>query len=284
MLRENTTRLMPALLSLSASLLWGTADFLGGEATHRRSAAAVTFATQLIAAIALLLVVSVLRRWQDAGTGLLWGVGAGLVGPVGLACFYRALADGTMGVVAPIAATGVLVPVAVGLATGEHPSALQLAGVAAAFVGVLLVSGPELRGVGVRRRSVFLAVAAAAAFGVVYVCLARGSESSVAMTLMSMRCVGASIMVIPALVGGGLRGIGGRELARFTAIGLFDVGANGSFAVASTLGLLSLTATLGSLYPLVTAVLARIVLKERLRPVQLAGALVVIAGIVLITV
>jgi len=274
---------MAALLALGASVLWGTADFLGGLSAQRRPAVAVGFASQGIAAVAVLAFVAVTGRFDGWGPYLGWGATAGVVGVLGLVCLYRALADGTMGVVAPIAATGVIVPVVVGLASGERPTPFQIAGVVVAIAGVVLVSVSEVRGVPVRRRSILLALVAAVCLGAVLVFLARGGATSVPMTLLAQRTTGVAFMAIPALLGGGLRNLRWRETGTFAAIGITDVFANGAFALASTIGLLSLTATLSSFYPVMTAVLARIVLGERLRRIQLAGVVVVISGVILIT-
>jgi len=275
---------MAALLALAASALWGTADFLGGLSAQRRPAVAVGFLSQAIAAAAVLAYVTAAGRFEGWGAYLLWGAAAGVVGLLGLVCLYRALADGTMGVVAPIAATGVIVPVVVGFASGERPTPFQIVGIILSIAGVLLVSVSEISSVPLRRRSILLALVAAVCLGAVLVFLARGGETSVPMTLLAQRVTGVAFMAIPALVGGGLRKLRWRETATFAGIGLTDVSANGAFALASTMGLLSLTATLSSFYPVMTAVLARIVLGQRLRRVQLGGLVVVIAGVVLITV
>jgi drug/metabolite transporter (DMT)-like permease len=103
------------------------------------------------------------------------------------------------------------------------------------------------------------------------------------MTLLVQRMASVAALAGPALASGGLNGMRPRELATAGALGLFDISANAAFAVATTVGLLSLTAILGSLYPVVTALLARVVLQERLRGVQIAGTAVVLAGVVLIT-
>ena len=74
----------------------------------------------------------------------------------------------------------------------------------------------------------------------------------------------------------------GRDWGTLAGIGVFDNGANALFALASSRGLLSLVAVLGSLYPVVTAVLARTVLHERVSRVQLVGITAAIIGVVLI--
>src|SRR3954469_24502619 len=131
-------------LALLASLLWGTADFLGGTAARRLPAIGVVFVSQGFAMVGMIVVATVAAAWGDDTGYLGWAIAAAVVGVVALTAFYAALASGTMGVVAPIAALGVVVPVSVGLAQGDRPSPWQGVGVALAIVGVVLASGPEV--------------------------------------------------------------------------------------------------------------------------------------------
>ncbi|MFN2626063.1 MAG: EamA family transporter, partial [Mycobacteriales bacterium] len=156
------------------------------------------------------------------------------------------------------------------------------------IVGIVLASGPELRGGAAARSSVALAGFAAAGFGTVLVALAEGSRTSVAMTLLAMRavtavCGGVAIAVLLAL----RRGIGpawpaGRERWTLGLIGLGDAGATGAYSVATTGGLVSVVAVLASLYPVTTALLARELHGERLRRIQVAGVVAVLGGVVLL--
>lgn len=278
---------MSAALALLSSLLWGASDFLGGLATRRLPVASVLGAAQLVALLGLAPLALVLGE-LDAERGYLWpGVVAGTVGAAALAAFYLALSTGTMGVVAPVAALGVVVPVVVGLLQGESPSLLQVAGMAVAVVGVVLASGPELSG-GAGLRPLLLAAAAAVGFGVVLVLVAQGSEEggSVVMVLLTMRLT--VVLGLTALLVGLARGRGWelglrrKDLPLVLAIGLGDVAANGSYAVASQSALVSVTSVLASLYPVVTALLAAQFLRERLTPVQVAGVAASLGGVVLI--
>ena len=127
---------MLVLLALLSSLLWGVSDFLGGTATRRLRAAAVVGGSQGIALLGLLAYVVAAGQLADVvqdPSKLLPGLAAGVIGAASLAAFYAALAEGTMGVIAPIAALGTLLPVVVGLARGEAPSLLQLVGIAVAI-------------------------------------------------------------------------------------------------------------------------------------------------------
>lgn len=280
---------MPALLALLASLLWGTADFLGGTATRRIPAASVVGVSQLVALLGLVPVAVAAGALDEPRNYLLPAVAAGACGVVALAAFYRALAVGTMGVVAPVAALGVVVPVAAGLVAGESPARLQLAGIALAVVGVVLASGPELGG---RAGALPLVLAGVAAlgFGAVLVLIAQatrsGSFGSVVMTLLTMRLV--SVVVLTLLLVAGLRvrgaqlGVRRADLTVLLAIGAFDVGANAAFAVAAQSGLVSVTAVLASLYPVVTVLLARRLHGERLVGGQLVGVALALGGVVLL--
>lgn len=294
---------MTALLALGSSLLWGIADFLGGTATRRLPAYLVIGWSQALALVVLVPLAVLTGAYADPLGYLPWAVAAGLVGLVALGAFYSALASGTMGVVAPIAATSVVVPVTVGLARGDRPSALQVAGIAAAGLGVVLASGAG--GVGGRNRAsvrpVVLSLVAAAGFGAVIVFLALGARSSVLMTLVTMRVVTVTVVAAGAVALGtrsarGSRsggrshrlressGLGSarRELPLLAAVGFGDGAANAAYAAATTRGALSIVAVLGSLYPAVTVLLARQVHGERLRPIQSAGVTVALAGVVLI--
>lgn len=280
---------MSAALALLSSVLWGTADFLGGTASRRLDALRVVLVSQAVALGGLVPLVLLLAPEVTAAT-VGTGVVAGLVGPGALFAFYRALALGTMGVVAPIAALGVVVPVAAGLASGEEPSGVQVAGIAVAVVGVVLASGPELRGAGRGgTRPLVLALGAAVGFGVVFVLLAEGSASAgtaeVVLVLLAMRATSVAVLGALLLARGGTAAVAvpRRDLPTLAVIGAFDVGANGTFAVASQSDLVSVVAVLASLYPAVTAVLAWRLHGERLRPLQLAGVAAALAGVVLLS-
>jgi drug/metabolite transporter (DMT)-like permease len=133
---------MAAVLALFASLLWGSSDFLGGTASRRTAVLAVVGGSQVLALIGLCLVATATGSWGDPTGYVPWAIAGGVVGTGALVAFYAALAAGTMGVVAPIAALSAVIPVAVGLARGERPSVLTLTGIAVAVAGVVLASGP----------------------------------------------------------------------------------------------------------------------------------------------
>jgi drug/metabolite transporter (DMT)-like permease len=275
-------------LALLASLLWGTADFLGGTAARRMPAMAVIAVSQAVALGGLLVVAAVLGSYDDPNGYLGWALAAALVNLVALGAFYAALADGTMGVVAAIAALGVDVPVLVGVIQGDRPAVLQGVGLLLAAGGVVLASGPEVRSSGPdgaprgSRRPLVLAGVAAVGFGSVIVCVAHGAQTSTVMMLLVMRATSVSALLVLAVFGFVQLRTGRADLPILVAIGIGDVGANAALAVATTHGLLAVVAVLASLYPAVTVLLARAVHDERLKRVQAVGVLVAMTGVVLI--
>lgn len=273
-------------LALLSSALWGTSDFLGGTTSRRLPPAGVAAASEACGLLVMVVVAAVTGAFDDPTGYLGWALLGAVAGSTGIVAFYRALATGTMGVVAPIAALGVALPVVVGIAGGDRPSAAQGVGLAVAVVGVVLASGPELDAPDRRRAAVplVLAVVAAVSFGIVFVALDRGARSSTVMTLVVMRA--ASLVYLGGLAASlprmfSLR-VGWRDLPVLAVIGTFDVGANLTFGLATRHGLLSLVSVLSSLYPAITVVLARAVHDERLRAVQLSGVVAALAGVALI--
>jgi drug/metabolite transporter (DMT)-like permease len=278
---------MAAALALLSSLLWGGADFLGGTISRRHQAALVVGISQTAGLLAIA-VVAVAAGALDDGAGYLpWAVLSGVAGVVGLVSFYAALAAGTMGVVAPIAALGVVVPVLAGLARGERPAVLQLVGIVVAVAGVVLASGPELSG-RAGARPVLLAAVAAVGFGVALLAIAEGSRHSTLMTLVSMRVTSVTLLAVALVValGRGTPGsefvLGPRDLGLVALVGLGDVAANLSFGLASRRDDVSVVSVLGSLYPVVTVLLARGLHGERLGRLQQAGVAGALVGVVLI--
>lgn len=273
------------LLALAASAFWGLADFFGGRESRRLPALWVVFASQAVAFGLLCLLVAglaVTGNVPDALGWLPWGAAAGVSGAVALVAFYRGLATGRMGVVAPIAATGAVVPVVVGLARGDEPHTLQVVGIAVAIVGVVLASRPEVEAAAHGAlRPVLLAVAAGLGFGLVLVFLDLGSRTDVAFTLWAQR--GVAVTGLLALAWRVRPTAGASALWPLAVIGVSDIAANAAFAFASTTdAALSVVAVLASLYPIVTGLLAWQLLHERLTRTQWFGVAAALAGTLLI--
>jgi len=277
---------MLSLLALLSSVAWGTSDFFAGLKARSMAPAAVVAVTQAFALVALSIILLVRHQGlapEFSGNGAVWAGVAGAAGAAGLVCFYTALASGTMGVVAPISSLGALVPVLLGLLTGEHPSTTAWVGMALAVTGAALASGPELAGA-VPPRPVILAAAAAGFFGIALFSLDRGARYALLETLWGMRLTSVALFLVAGLV---VRSVGGtrvRDLPVLAVIGLGDVTANGLFAYASSRGLVSIASVLGSLYPVATLFWARLLLGERLRRVQGIGVALTLVGVLSIAV
>lgn len=274
---------MTVLLALGSSVLWGSADFAGGVLTRRRSALAVTWASQLAALLALVLFATATQTWARPGGYLWYGIAAGVLGSVGLISFYRALAAGPMGLVAAISSTAVVLPVLAGMLRGEQPGPLQDAGIVLAVFGVVLASGPELRsGQSVRRSTIGLALLGALGFGGYLWAVAAARGQNLPMLLVTQRATNLVVGGVLLLGTGTAVRLAARDLPALVFVGLADVAANATYALATRSGLVSVVAVLASLYPLVTALLARFVVGERLRPLQQVGAATAMAGVLLL--
>ena len=273
-----------AFLALAASLAWGLGDFFGGVKARVMPSLMVMAASQPFGLAALGIVVAI-RGTGIPGDEVAWAALSAAFGTAGLVAFYRGMASGAISVVAPIAAVSAGVPVIWGVAvSGNHISDLQAIGFVAAMGGSVAAS-LELRP---ERRQLAAGVGWAAlamlAFGAYYVPMHAASSQDWLWPAFLFRCTSVTIVVSVALVRRlsprGLRA----HLPALVAIGFLDTGGNALFAAASsTHGLLSVVSVLASLYPVVTVLLARMVLGERVQRTQDAGVLVALVGVVLIT-
>jgi len=270
-----------ALLALLSSAMWGSADYVGGVLSRRRAALQIAAGSQAIALV-VVWAAMLLSGTGITGDAVRWGLLAGGCGGLAVMAFYAALAAGTMGVVAPISALGLIVPVVAGLLAGERPGGLQLLGIAVAVVGVVLASGPELSG-GASPRPLLFAALAGLGFGLTLLLLAQTDDTLPTLAMMrvsSVSLLGAILLVSLRRTPG--RRIGVRELPALAFVGLGDLGANGLFVLASASGLLSVVAVLSSLYPAVTVLLAWRFGRERLRRIQVTGVATALVGVVLL--
>jgi drug/metabolite transporter (DMT)-like permease len=272
-------------LGVSASVCWGLGDFLGGITTRRVPGIVVVGVSQIIGLLVLGLVVAVGRPGFPGLDALLPGIAAGVVSAGGIVCLYKALAIGTMSIVAPIAATSAIVPVLVGAAQGEDPSAWQIAGMVLAGIGVVLASRSgesDQERAGELRKSVLLAIVSASSLGFVLVGVHIAAEKGALWAVLSTRTASVTLLLVVLLVSRAQPRTVMRGKGAIALIGLLDVSASCFYAVASTHSLLSVAGVAASLYPVVTVVMARALLKERVRGVQRAGMFSALVGVVLL--
>jgi drug/metabolite transporter (DMT)-like permease len=273
-----------AFLALSASLSWGVADFLGGVKARVLPALTVLAASQPFGLAALGVAVAV-RGTGIPGDEVAWSALAAVFGTVGLFAFYRGMAAGAISVIAPIAAIAAGIPVIWGVAvSGDHVSGLQALGFVAALGGSVVAS-VELRP---ERAQVAAGVGWAAlamlCFGAYYIPMHAASTQDWLWPAFLFRCTSVTLVWTVVLVRR-VRLAGFRaHWAGLVAIGILDTGGNALYAAASsTHGQISVVSVLASLYPVVTVLLARLILGERVQRTQDAGVVVALVGVVLIT-
>ena len=273
-------------LALISSLLWGSADFQGGRLAKRHPAFAVTGLSQAIGLLFGVIVVAISGGWEvprfDSQGYFISGVFAGIAGYLGLSCLYAGLATGRMGVVSPISSLSAIIPATYALIQGEKLLLLQGIGIVVALTGAFCASGPEVSK-GLSLKPLALALGAAVGFGISLTFMARGSITSALMTMVMMR---VATLVISVLLALRLRTIGGfraKDLPSLALIGVADFAANLLIGVASTRGLVSVVMVIGSLFPIMTALLAFQILHERLHRIQYLGIILAVAGIALIS-
>jgi drug/metabolite transporter (DMT)-like permease len=266
-------------LGLAASLSWGVSDFLGGLQSRRMSVLSVLVVSQPAGLVAALLVALGFGATPLEADEAAYSVAAGIAAVLALAAFYRAMALGSVSVVATIGALGVVVPIAFGVAQGEDPAAIQAAGAAAAIAGVVLVSRePDAEWRSAGRASVGLAGLAAVGFGAAFVLLDRASGPEPAWTIVCARA-GSAVLILAAALYARPAPAPSRSIPLLALIGLLDTAAISLFALATNHGLLSLVSVAGSLFSAVTVVLAWIFLGERLRGAQRIGVVLALGGV-----
>ena len=270
-------------ISLASAFSWGVSDFLGGQQSRRLPVLGVLAVSQPAGLILIAALIPLVGADPISADKLAIAFLAGAASLGGLGAFYAAMAMGTVSVVAPIAALGVVVPVGVGLAEGEAPAAIQLAGLVPAMAGVVVLSYEENPAhAGAARRSIALAIIAGLGFGVFFTGLDAAAADRPGWAILAVRTGGVATVAAALLIARpNLAGVSA-AIPVLLAIGLFDVLANALFAVASTKGVLPVVAVGGSMYPAFTVALAHGVLGERLARVQWAGVLLALAGVVMI--
>src|SRR5262245_28100039 len=290
------------VLALGASLAWGFGDFFG-PLQGRKLGALRTLVYVQLGGLAGIAVIVAVRRIGPRDAVALLAIPAAVSGTLGLYAYYRGIAVGAVSIVAPIAGVSAVVPVIVGIASGESPSAWQLTGIACALLGVFLaafepagerpvrVSGP-VEGVSGNREvpparriapGVGLAVLAAIGFGGYFPFMHAAGNADYWWASLIFRIASTSLILLAVAVQRPNIAVPGRVVPWLALIGFLDMLGNLLFAAASTSGLVSITSVLASLYPIVTVVLARILLSERVARSQEAGIGLTLAGVVLIS-
>ena len=270
-----------AALALAAAASWGVGDFLGGLKSRSLNPVAILIVAQPIGLTLLAIWVAV-RGQGPPGSEVLWACLAAVLGTTGLIAFYKGMAAGALSIVAPIAGAGAAIPVIWGLAHGDHPSGYQELGFAAALIGVVLASFERRPEAARLAAGVGWAVIAMVAFGAYYIPMHEASHGDFLWAAFVFRLTSTTLIAAAWLV---VRPSSARraDLPVLASIGILDTGGNVFFAAASAKGLVSVVSILASLYPVVTVLLARAVLHERVHRSQELGIALALAGIVLIS-
>jgi uncharacterized membrane protein len=270
-----------AALALAAAASWGVGDFFGGLKSRSLNPIAVLIVAQPIGLTLLAIWVAV-RGQGPPGSSVLWACLAAVLGTTGLIAFYKGMAAGALSIVAPIAGAGAAIPVIWGLAHGDHPSGYQELGFAAALIGVVLASFERRPEAARLAAGVGWAAIAMLAFGAYYIPMHEASHGDFLWAAFVFRLTSTMLIAAAWLV---LRPPSARraDLPVLASISILDTGGNVFFAAASAKGLVSVVSILASLYPVVTVLLARAVLNERVHRSQELGVVLALAGIVLIS-
>lgn len=271
------------VLALGASLSWGLADFFGPLEGRKLGALRTLVYVQLGGLAGIALIVAVRGLGPKSAVTLL-AIPAAISGTLGLFAYYRGIAVGAISIVAPIAGVSAVVPVIVGIASGESPSTLQLAGIACALIGVFLASREPGRGGETKLAAgVGLAILAAIGFGGYFPFMHAAGNADYWWASLIFRIASTSVILVAVAIQRPALAVPVRILPWLALIGFGDMFGNLLYAAASTSGLVSVTSVLASLYPIVTVVLARIVLSERVARSQEAGVGLTLAGVALIS-
>ena len=270
---------MAALLALAGALGWGVGDFLGGIASRRLAVLTVLVISQTVGLVGVYVWVVLGGDPFPGVAELLPAAAAGVAALAGLAALYRGFALGAMGIVAPISAASPIVPLSVDAAHGDVPSTAQWFGVGLVLTGIVVLSWEPAEDGRTRiAAGAGLAIVAALAFGLFFVGIDAGADESAAWAVAAARTASVPVAVIAALLTATALTAPRHLLPLVVAVGVFDTGANVSVAAATTRGAVGIVAVLSSLYPVVTVVLAWLVLGERLGMPKRVGGAAALAG------
>jgi drug/metabolite transporter (DMT)-like permease len=275
-----------ALLAVTSALLVGGADFLGGFLSRTTSAVRLAALAQVVGLLLALPPALLVDSDRVTGSDVAWAGASGVAVGLGLVLFYTAMTRGLISLVAPLTAvTGALVPVVYAVASGERPDAVVVAGIVLAVVAIGLVSvvPDERRAVSTGLGALPLAFGAGLLFGLFYVCFARVHEDAGLWPVALSKLASAAVLVVLAFAV--TRGVGvARAVSPWiVAIGALEVAAAVTLLLALQEGPVSVASVLASLYPVTTTFLAALVLRERLRGLQLAGVVLALVAVVLIS-
>ena len=268
-------------LSLAAAASWGAADFSGGLATKRVNPFGVVVVAHGTGLLFMLLLALLAKEPVPSRISLLWGMAAGLVGGIGLAALYKALAIGKMGVNAPLSAViAALLPLLFSFSTEGLPRPLQLVGFVLALISIWLIAAQP--GASGGREGLGLAVVAGIGFSGFLLFSKLAGAHALFWPLVFARLASLLLMLAIVLISRPEWKPAKGALPYMLVAGVLDSGANALYIAATQHGRLDVAAVLSSLYPASTVILARVLLKERLSQPQSAGIVAALIAVPLI--
>ena len=277
--------MLSLVLALCAAVSWGVSDFLGGVTSRRLPLLWVLLATQVVG-LTIALPIAALHTAPEFDTPtLLAAVSGSLAGLVGIAGLYRAIALGVGSIAAPISATGAALPVVFCLLRGEPTTQLQDVCRACALLGVIVASRTSAEQAHLGRDArigLVFAVLAALGFGSFFILLHEASAHDVFWAVSVQRATGSLVIGMILLARRPAFSLRLPDAPWLVLIGGLDQAANIFYALASTVGLVSLAAVLASLYPIGTIILTRVVLNERISHIQKSGVALALTGVALV--
>jgi len=280
---------LAAVFILTAVGVWGASDFLGGLGARRANAflfTSIVHASGMVLAGALALCIG---SPFPEGDGLRWALIAGTVGGAALALFYRSLASGNMGLVAPVAAVlGAAIPTIVTAFAEGFPGIRHMLGFLLAGIGVWLISRTEKQGTsetgedGARPKGLGLAVLAGCGFAGFYLCVHRAGNGSALWIAVCSRFASFLVTLAFVIFGRQFRAVPRPILAIAVTAGILDITGSIVFVRAAQIGRLDAAVVLSSLYPAVTVLLARLFLHEHFSRTRTIGMLAALAAVPMI--
>jgi drug/metabolite transporter (DMT)-like permease len=271
------------LSGLASALVWGAGDFVGGVATRRASQFKVV-ALSAIAGLCFLIPAAVIAGESfPSGPTIAWSVAAGICGAVGIAALYQGLSTGAAAVVAPTSAVvGAALPVLAGSLLQSLPLPTDLAGIGIGLTGIWLVSSLTQDQRVATRSGVLLGILAGAGFGGFFVLIAQ-VEAGVLFTPLVFVKLAALVfgLVIIGFQRQEFPSLRANPLALLS--GVLDTGGNLLFLLAARATSLAVAAVLSSMYPAATVGLSVLLLHERLNRRQIAGVVLCLAAVALIS-
>lgn len=280
------TQLAPSVYSVTAVFIWGTSDFAGGLASRRANAFVLTAFSHFCACLLMLSIVIAQHAPMPNRYAIVWALVAGALGGFALAIFYRALASGQMGLTAPIAALlGAAIPTLVDIAVEGAPSRWSILGFALAIVAIWLITRPEPKGQNDETghpKGVAAAALAGVGFAGFYICIHQAAGSPAWVALIARIASFAATVVAVAVTRAPLK-LDTPAVALGILAGFFDISGSALFIYASQHGRLDEAVVITSLYPAVTVLLARLILKEHFSRWKFIGLLAALASVPLIS-